>query len=363
MLPIRAAASGAHAASRLEFRACPGAAIHHRSGADIPPERRMPNLVLLEDPVPERLEALRQSLGPAWHMVKISPQGERGALTAALAEADVVIGFEIDGELPPMPRLKLLQISGAGYDQVDLARLPPGCTFCNVYEHETGIAEYVMAGMLEWTIGLAAMDRRLRQGDWLGSFYKPSFHGELAEKTLGIVGFGHIGQAVARRARAFDMHVGAVTRTPRPSELLDWAAPMAELDARLPECDFVLLSCPLDASTRGLIDRRRLHLMKRSAVLINVARGEVADEDALYEALSDRVIAGAVLDVWYVYPSHEDPAPLPAHRPFHELANVIMSPHASPCTDRLLDRRWRVMTENLKRFAAGQELRNVVLRK
>ena len=318
----------------------------------------MPNLVVLDSVAPERIATLRRHLGPRWEIFETKPGASE--LAGALAAADAVITFEFGTALPPTPRLRLLQISGAGYDQVDLARLPPGCTLCNVYEHEIGMAEYVLAGMLEWTIGLRAMDRRLRQGDWLGSFHKPDFHGELAGKTLGIVGFGHIGAEVARRARAFDMRVGAVTRTPRPSELLDWVAPMAELDARLPECDFVLLCCPLNETTRGLIDRRRLALMKPSSVLINVARGEVADEDALYEALLDKTIAGAILDVWYVYPSAGNREPLPAYRPFHELANVIMSPHASGCTDRLLDRRWQVMTENLERFAAGRELRNQV---
>jgi phosphoglycerate dehydrogenase-like enzyme len=323
----------------------------------------MPNLVVLDSIAPERIAALKQRLGPDWRVVEAAPAGDRDPLTAALAEADAVIAFEFGKGLPPSPRLRLLQVSGAGYDLVDLARLPPGCTLCNVYEHEIGMAEYVLAGMLEWTIGLRAMDRRLRQGDWLGSFHKPDFHGELAGKTLGIVGYGHIGSEVAKRARAFGMRVGAVTRTPRPSELLDWTAPMSELDARLPDCDFVLLCCPLNETTRGLVDRRRLALMKRSAVLINVARGEVAEEDALYEALLRKTIAGAILDVWYVYPSAGNREPLPGHRPFHELSNVIMSPHASGCTDKLLDRRWQVMGENLERFAAGRELRNIVLRK
>jgi phosphoglycerate dehydrogenase-like enzyme len=118
----------------------------------------------------------------------------------------------------------------------------------------------------------------------------------------------------------------------------------------------------LNAETRGLIDRRRLGLMKRSAVLINVARGEVVAEDALYEALRDRVIAGAVIDTWYVYPAAGEPDPYPSRRPFHELPNVIMTPHASGWTDKLLGRRWRVMADNLERLAAGQELRNVVHR-
>ena len=92
---------------------------------------------------------------------------------------------------------------------------------------------------------------------------------------------------------------------------------MSALDARLPECDFVLIACPLNAETRGLVDARRLALMKRCAVLINVARGDIVAEDALYEALRDRIIAGAVLDTWYVYPSAEGPAPNPSRRDFH----------------------------------------------
>jgi phosphoglycerate dehydrogenase-like enzyme len=135
---------------------------------------------------------------------------------------------------------------------------------------------------------------------------------------------------------------------------------MSELDTRLPDCDFLLIACPLTEETRGLIDARRLALMKRSAVLINVARGDIVDEDALYAALRDKIIAGAVLDTWYVYPSTAEPDPYPSRRPFHELPNLIMTPHASGWTDKLLDRRWRVMAENLDRLANGQELRNIV---
>jgi len=322
----------------------------------------MPTVAVLQDFTKDRIETLRQRLGARWTVIALPESAAQAEIARALAEADAVVTFEYGRDRPPAPRLRLLQVSGAGYDKVDFATLPPGCTVCNVHEHEIGIAEYTLLGMLEWTIGLSGMDQRLRRGDWLGSFYKPQFHGELYGKTLGIVGFGHIGREVAIRARAFGMKIGAITRTPRPSDLTDWVAPMSELDARLGDCDFVLIACPLDASTRGLFNRQRFAAMKPSAVLLNVGRGEVAEEDALYEALRDRKIAGAVLDVWYVYPSRENWEPLPSRRPFHELPNVIMSPHASGCTDKLLDRRWLVMTENLQRLASGQELRNVVRR-
>ena len=315
-------------------------------------DRNERTVVLFGFNAADRADDLRARLATAWRVVPVPEGAERATIAAAFAEADAIFTHHFERGLPPTPRLTLLQVPGAGYDPIDLAALPKGCTVCNVHEHETGIAEYVLLGMLEWVIGMAAMDRRLRRRDWTGSAVKGgNFHGELAGKTLGIVGFGHIGREVARRARSFGMTVGAITRTPRPSELADWVAPMSALEARLPECDFIVIACPLNAETRGLIDRRRLGLMKRSAVLIDVARGDVVAEDALYEALRDRVIAGAVIDTWYVYPAAGEPDPYPSRRPFHELPNVIMTPHASGWTDKV-DRRWRVMADNLERLAA-----------
>jgi phosphoglycerate dehydrogenase-like enzyme len=323
----------------------------------------MPRVVVLN--TAEEDYGARRLLGPGWQFEFVPEDAPEAEWVAAFATADAVIGYKLKRRLPTAPRLRLFQVSAAGYDRVELAALPPGCTVANLHGHEIGIAEYVMLGMLEWTIGLRGMDQRLRRGDWAGSaefIGRTIFHGELAGKTLGIVGFGHIGRETARRASAFGMRIGAITRTPRAAEPLDWAVPLAELDARLPECDFLLLACPLDAATRGLMDRRRLALMKRSSVLINVARGPVAEEDALYEALRDRTIAGAVLDAWYVYPTPAAPNPLPAHRPFHELPNVILSPHASAWTDKLFARRGEVVADNLRRLAEGRELRNVVAR-
>jgi phosphoglycerate dehydrogenase-like enzyme len=276
------------------------------------------SVVVLHYNPADRINDALARLAATWKVTALPDDADRSTVADALAGADALFAHHFDGNSPPAPKLRLLQVPGAGYDGIDLAALPKGCTVCNVHEHETGIAEYVLLGMLEWVIGMAAMDRRLRQRDWTGSAVKGGdFHGELAGKTLGIVGFGHIGREVARRARAFGMTVGAITRTPRPSELADWVVPMTALEARLPDCDFLLVACPLNAETRALIDRRQLGLMKRSAVLINVARGEVV---------------------------------------------VIMTPHASGWTDKLLDRRWRVMADNLERLAAGQELRNVVYR-
>jgi phosphoglycerate dehydrogenase-like enzyme len=284
-------------------------------------------------------------------------------LRALMNEADALIVPRFATALPPAPRLRLIQSPVAGYDRIEQDALPPGCTVCNVHEHETGIAEHVMSAMLEWTIGLMKIDARFRTGSWEDgvSALGPT-HGELSGKTLGIVGYGHIGREVAKRARAFGMRVIAVTRTPRRDDYVDDVAGMDGLDAMLSKCDFVLVACPLSPETRGLLDKRRLALCKQSAVVINMARGEIIDEDAFYEALRDGVIGGAVIDVWYHGPTPEEPNARPSRHPFHELPNIIMTPHSASWSDGLIDRRWRFISANLDRFARGEPLQNVVMR-
>jgi phosphoglycerate dehydrogenase-like enzyme len=123
----------------------------------------------------------------------------------------------------------------------------------------------------------------------------------------------------------------------------------------------VVVACPLAAETRGLLDARRLGLMKETGVLINVARGEVVDEDALFAALRDKTIHGATLDVWYNYPTITAREAAPSRHPFHELPNVYMTPHCSAWTEGLFERRWGFIAANLDRFARGEPLKNVVI--
>jgi len=184
--------------------------------------------------------------------------------------------------------------------------------------------------------------------------------GEIGDQTVGIVGLGHIGREVAWRAAVLSCRVLAVNRTmrekPASVDVFSWT----ELDWMLGECDIVVLSCALTPETMGLIDGRRLAAMKPSAFLINLARGPIAEEQALYRALRDGVIGGAALDTWWRYPSPDDPAPRPSDYPFHELPNVIMTPHCSPRTDGTIKRRSRDVARNIDRFVRGEPLENVV---
>ena len=203
-----------------------------------------------------------------------------------------------------------------------------------------------------------------RAGSWVASptLGGGSPHGEVLGRTIGIVGYGRIGREVAERATGLKCRVLAANRSPvtdpAPAETV---FPLAEIDRMLPLCDTVLIACALAPETTGLIDARRLALMKPGALLINVARARIVDEDALFAALKDGHLGGAALDVWWQYPTQAEPDRRPSRRPFHELPNVLITPHSSSSSGATADRRWSVVAANLDRFARGEPLQNIVL--
>jgi phosphoglycerate dehydrogenase-like enzyme len=231
-----------------------------------------------------------------------------------------------------------------------------------VYGHEVGIAEYVIGALLALTRQYGRLDAALRTGTWesqwaVGAAPPPPWP-ELAGKTLGLLGYGHIGKCLARRARAFDMTVLAIRRSPRPDADAAVSGPEA-LDDVLARADYVVVTLPLTPETRGLLGRAQLARMKPAAMLVNVARAEIVDEDALYEALAARRLAAAALDVWYRYPRAAG-LTRPSSRPFHELPNVLMTPHVSGWTDGMLDARARLIADNLERVARGEPPLNLI---
>jgi phosphoglycerate dehydrogenase-like enzyme len=283
-------------------------------------------------------------------------------LIPALAEAEIIVGHIWRKGFPAAPRLKLIQSTAAGLDLIDLPSVPKGVTVCNVFGHEAAIAEYVMMTMLVMTHRLFDIVTDFRAGSW--ATHQPaggSPHGEVLGRTIGIIGYGRIGREVAKRAVGFGCRIIAANRSPiadpAPAEQI---YPLAELDRMLPECDTLVIAAGLAPETEGLIDARRLGLMKPSATLINIGRAPIADEAALYAALLDRTIAGAALDVWWRHWNPADPTARPSRYPFHELPNVLMTPHCSGFTDGTAERRWGAVAGNLDHFVRGEKLIKVV---
>lgn len=285
------------------------------------------------------------------------------AVVSRMREVDVLVTLVFTrGMGAAAGPLRLVQVPGAGLDRIDRSALPRGAWLANAYGHETGIAEYVLGAMLSSTGGFCRLDENLRRGNWDGSgMVAAAPRAELSGKVLGILGYGRIGRCVAQRAQAFGMAVHAVRQTagsPDSAGLAFLGGPDA-LGAILTRADYLVIALPLTPSTRSLLGTRELESMKRTAVLINVARAEIVDEEALYRALARRTIAGAVLDVWYRYPSGAAPT-LPAYYAFHELPNVLMTPHVAGWTEGTLEARARLIAENILRVARGEVPANVV---
>jgi phosphoglycerate dehydrogenase-like enzyme len=280
----------------------------------------------------------------------------------AYVQADAIVGVRFAKDTPRPEKVQLFHVPGAGYDAVDLAAVPPSAVVCNCFGHEQAIAEYVMAALLSRHVPLADANAKLRQGEWAyssGSLAR--LHDELAGKTIGLLGFGHIGKAIASRAKAFEMAVYVANRSPVPvSAVVDRSFTLDDLREFWGEVDFLVVSVPLTAETTGIVGADALAAMRASAVVLNVGRGPTIDERALYDALKNERIAGAIIDTWYTYPSPGQPDVLPSKLPFHELPNLVMTPHMSGWTSGTIRRRQQTIADNIKRRAEGRPCVNVV---
>ena len=260
----------------------------------------------------------------------------------------------------------LLQSPGAGTDRIDLASLAdlyPSIAVCNAGGHEVAMAEYVMLGMLAHAHDFVEASRSFElDASWRMSGRQGGpLHRELHNATLGVVGMGPTGSEIAKRASAFGMRVLGCNRTLHEG-VPGLSAPMFPLDelrAMAAQCDYLVLTVALTPQTTGLIDAATLGSCKRGSFLVNVGRADLCDEGALYEALASGHLGGAMIDVWWRYPTVADPSPRPSHMPFHELPNVIMTPHASMWTHSSLEKRWDGIAANLVAALEGRAPRDL----
>jgi phosphoglycerate dehydrogenase-like enzyme len=300
-------------------------------------------------------------LGPNWHIAAGSenPQWLIREIEGAFAMLALRMPVEA---LPRAGNLEVFLYPGAGLLQSDPQSIPAGCPVVNVYEHEAPIAEFTFMAMLVHATRVRTYVETFAEGKWDGSGrFGGDPHLELAGKTLGLFGYGHIGKALAVRARAFAMCVAAISRSGCSNGLLDFGGGPNELEALLKQSDFFVIAAPLTNETQGVIGARQLQLLPPEAYLINVSRAEIVDEQALYDALVSRRLGGAALDVWYRYPEPGESGH-GSRLPFHTLPNVLCTPHYSAWTLPMVLRRIDKMAGNLRRLARGEELEHVVLR-
>ena len=291
------------------------------------------------------------------HISFVPDQIDSAADIATYQAADIVIGIRYDAALPQL-NAKLYQLPSAGYDKVDLNALPTTCEAANVYGHEKAITEYVMMALLSRHVPLFEADQQLRERNWHYWAGKPTgLRTELGSETIGIVGHGHIGKEIAKRAQAFGMQVMMANRSPIDVQYdknfgLDNLAQMAA------EVDILVNCLPLAPATERMINSKIFDAMKADAVFVNVGRGAVADEQDLYDALKNANIGSAIIDTWSQYPSPDNANPTPSTLPFAELNNVLMTPHMSGWTEGTIARRQQQMADNINRLARGEAILN-----
>jgi glyoxylate reductase len=269
-----------------------------------------------------------------------------------------LLSDKIDAEVfEAAPKLKIVAQMAVGYDNIDVAE----ATKRGIYVTNTpGVltettADFAWALLLAVARRVVEADKYVRTGQWKVSWHPSMLLGrDVYGATLGIIGAGRIGRAVARRAKGFDMKIIYYDVVPMPPEdEKELGARLVDLDTLFREADFVSIHVPLTKETYHLVNEDKLKLMKKTAYLINNSRGPVVDEKALYKALKEGWIAGAALDVF-------EREPTPMDNPLLKLDNVVVAPHISSASYETRSRMAEMVAENLVAFFEGRQPPNLV---
>jgi phosphoglycerate dehydrogenase-like enzyme len=315
------------------------------------------NAHLPQPPAAKYLDQLHRQLDPAVHLTtgKDQPTPEDTHI--------LIAGRPTREELAAGPELQTLIIPWAGLPPETRALLAefPSIAAHNLHHNAGPVAEMVLTLLLSAAKLVVPFDRLLRQNDWRPR-YRPSPAQSLAGKTALILGYGAIGRQAAVHCKALDMRVLATRRRPLtgPDGPADAVYPSSELGDLLPRANALLICLPHTPETDGLIGHQELMLLPEKSILVNVGRGAIVDQGALYLALQNGHLHAAGLDVWYNYPADEagrSRTP-PAVYPFRELDNVVMSPHRAGSTTESNSLRMANLASLLNAAAAGKILPN-----
>jgi len=311
---------------------------------------------LLRRPTPDTLAHLRAELDAEIHLT-LGP-----ALPVPAGYEILVAGRPQCEHLTASPNLRALVIPFAGLPDVtrELMRHFPHIAVHNLHYNAVPVAEMVITLMLAAAKFIIPMDRTLRNHDWTLRYRRPNPSILLGGKTAMILGYGAIGRRVAHLCRALGMKVLTIRRqvVAPPPDAPGEIYPPDALHSLLPRADALLICLPHTPETTGLVGERELALLPSGAVLVNIGRGPIVDEAALYHALRDGTLHAAGLDVWYNYPADEAARSRtpPSAYPFHELDNVVMSPHRAGHFDETESLRMTYLAASLNAAASGEGL-------
>ncbi len=305
-------------------------------------------------------QQLRQMIPPQIEMVtttnfeEVSNEDLAGTTTLITALVPVKAAL-----IEKLSDLQLIQACSHGFDHIDIEaaakRNIPVCNVGSSRAEDFDVAELAMLFMLALSRRLIEAHEGLSSGTWNQPYLLSQFGlTELHGKTLGIIGLGHIGTDLAHKAAAFGMNLIYSDRAPKSAERIGQLnIEYRELDALMAEADYISINVDLNEATRGMIDARRLGLMKPSAFIVNTARAQIMDRDALVQALQQKKIAGAAVDVF-------DPEPPPADHPWLHAPRLYVTPHLGGTSREAIMRIGQAGVENVFRPMRGEPLRDIV---
>ena len=276
---------------------------------------------------------------------------------------DVIVSGRPGTDIPSGTKMIVVPWAGIPEGVLEVVRSNPQIRLHNLHHNAPQVAELAVALLFAATKHIIPYDAGIRRGDW-SLRYEPARATLLTGKTALVLGFGAIGRHAAAILKGLGMRVIGMNRSGTVSEehAADEVQPIAQLSQTLPGADVLLIALPLTEETRGLINAAMIAALPQGATIVNIGRGPIIDEWALYEALKSRKLNGAGLDVWWNYPQDESSRAYtyPSNAPLHELDNLVMSPHRA---GSVIDRTpiWSAaLAEILNAFARGEEVPNRV---
>jgi glycerate dehydrogenase len=318
-------------------------------------------VVVTFDAPPEQKSLLFEVLGSEASLAFLKELGSAGR-DRALQEANVLLSWSFPREISPedypfLQQVSFIQLLSAGADHMPFADLPPRILVAsNPGAYAAPMAEHVMAMTLALAKRLFVGDQKLRNGE----FDQFTPNRMLAGMTAGILGFGGIGRATARLMWAFGMRIYAINQSGTSTEPVDFLGTLNDLEWVLRQSDVVVISLPLTKATKGLIGEKELKWMKPDVILVNVARGAIIDEEALYNHVKDHPGFLVGIDAWWTEPFMHGSFRM--EYPFLELPNVLGSPHNSAVVANVLVGATRMAAENVKHFLKGEKVVGIAQR-
>lgn len=301
----------------------------------------------------------------------IEPQNyDELTLVSLTKEVDVLLGGLItEAILQEAKNLKFVQIPWTGVNNLDFDLIEKyNVQVCNSHSNSSIVAEHAIALMMAAAKKIIYHDELMRKGNWnrpgINENKINPFSKKISHSTIAIIGFGSIGKDIYRMMNGYKCHFKVFNRTAKQdqhivSNNIQYCS-INEVYEEIKDIDFIFITLPLTVATKGIIDTKFFNSMKKDSILVNVSRGEIIDEEALFNALKNEEIGCAAIDTWSQFPSKKNPIVLPSIKhEFHKLDNIILSPHRAGFIDSGFPHLDDAI-ENLNRAATGKPLINVV---